>query len=48
MKQFKCEISINGKRSVVTVSANNSIDAKRFVEAQYPNCKITFWNVKAL
>lgn len=48
MQQYKCEVSINGRRSIVTVSANSSVDAKKFVEVQYPNCKITFWSVKAI
>lgn len=42
MLQYKCDISINGMRTEVTVQANNQTDARKIVEAQYPNSKITW------
>ena len=44
MPQFKCDFSVNGKRTQQIVSANSSFDAKKLIEAQYSNCKITWWS----
>ena len=48
MHEYECSISINGKRTVEIVFAKTSIDARKIVEAKYPNCKITWWHCKQL
>lgn len=35
MKQFKCVFRVNGVRTEQVVSAWNSADAKKLIEAQY-------------
>ena len=35
MPQWKCDFSVNGKRTQTIVEANSSLDAKKIVEAQF-------------
>lgn len=44
MPQWKCDFSVDGRRTQTIVAANSSVDAKKIVEAQYANCKITWWS----
>lgn len=44
MFQYKCDFSVNGRRTQMIVSAMSMIDAKKIVEAQYQNCKIVWYN----
>ena len=48
MHQYKITFSVDGRRTEQIVSANSTYDAKRLIEAQYPNCKINFLNIKQL
>ena len=40
---WEAEISINGTRTIETVVAFSSIDAKRLIEARYPGADIIWW-----
>lgn len=42
MQQWECVFSVNGTRTQTIVSAAGPSDAKKLVEAQYPNCKISW------
>ena len=46
MYAFEFDISVNGAHTKTTITANNYFDAKKILEAQYPNCKITIWSYK--
>lgn len=48
MHEYECKISVNGRMTVEYVSARSTIDAKKLVEAKYPNCKITWYHCKKL
>lgn len=48
MTKFKLTITVNGMRTEAIVSANNSTQAKKLVEAQYPNCKIYFASIDVI
>lgn len=43
MRQYECDLSINGRRTKEIVFARNQIDAKKLVESKYPGAKITWW-----
>ena len=43
MDRYECDFSVNGRRTKQVVSARNSIDARKLIEAQYPTSKITWW-----
>ena len=45
MSKFKCVFSVNGRRTEQIVAAGTSYDARKLIEAQYPNCKISFVSI---
>ena len=45
MSTYKITFSVNGTRSEQIVKANSSIDAKKLVQMQYTNQRITFYSV---
>ena len=45
MGRYKCEFTVNGVRSSLTVSARTSMDAKKLIAMQYEGCTITWWSV---
>ena len=45
MSRYKCVFYVNGRRTEQIVAANNSIDARKLIEAQYSGCKVQFITV---
>lgn len=48
MNQYKVVFTVNGRRTEQVVSANDSMSAKKLIEAQYSNCKITFYDCRRI
>lgn len=46
MQKYLVEFSVDGRRTEQIVPARSSIDAKKLIEAQYPNSKVVFWGCK--
>ena len=46
MYQYKVTFSVDGHRTEQVVTARTSVDARRLIEAQYPNSKVIIWNVQ--
>lgn len=46
MKQFKVNFTVNGKRTEQYVSATGFTEAKKIIEAQFANSKVTIINVQ--
>ena len=44
MRKYKIEFYVNGIRTEKIVTANDPYNAKKLIEAEYPNCKIQFLN----
>lgn len=44
MRKYKIEFTVNGIRTEKIVTANDPYNAKKLIEAEYPNCKIQFLN----
>ena len=45
MYQWKCDFSVDGRRTVQIVSARGFTDAKKLIEAQYPHSRIMWYSV---
>lgn len=45
MNKYKCEITVNGTRTSVTVSARTPMEAKKLVRMQYGGSRIIWWFV---
>ncbi len=46
MREYKIVFTVDGKRTEQYVNANSSTDAKRFVEMQYSNHRVSIVNVQ--
>lgn len=46
MNKFEFEISVNGTHTLFYVYANNVLDAKKILEAQFYNAKITYFGYR--
>ena len=46
MPKYLVEFSVDGRRTEQIVPAKSSMDAKKFIEAQYPNSKVVFGGCK--
>ena len=40
MNKYKFVFTVNGRRTEQIVAASCQLDARKLIEAQYPNCKI--------
>lgn len=48
MNQYKVVFTVNGKRTEQVVSAFDMAAAKKLIEAQYSNCKVSFFDCRRL
>lgn len=46
MSKYLVIFTVDGRRTEEVVSASNSLDARRIIEARYKGSKIIFFNVK--
>lgn len=46
MRQYECDILVNGIRTQTIVTAQSTFDAGKLVKAQYPNCQIQVFTIK--
>ena len=48
MSQYNVQFSIDGRRTQEIVSAYNTNDARKIIEARYIGAKIVIWSVTKL
>ena len=48
MAQYNVQFSIDGRRTQENVSAYNTNDARKIIEARYTGAKIVIWGVTKL
>ena len=48
MAQYNVQFSIDGRRTQEIVSAYNTNDARKIIEARYTGAKIVMWSVTKL
>ena len=48
MAQYNVQFSIDGRRTQEIVSAYNTNDARKIIEARYTGAKIVIWSVTKL
>lgn len=48
MKKFKVKFKVDGKETEQCVSAVNATDAKKIIDMQYSNNKVTYVNIQDL
>ena len=46
MYTYKVEFYVNGRRTEQIIRANSYNDARKLIEAQYANCKVSFASIR--